>query len=79
MLAAVFARYDGAGVLAWDNNEIRGSLAWRTQQSGNSNTVPELLPQGEDVVWPSLAQNDFVNTRTVATVTKIVGPSAFSE
>lgn len=50
MLAAVFARYGGAGVLAWDNNETRGSLAWRTQQSGHSNTVLELLPQAEKLL-----------------------------
>ncbi|MBC7630552.1 hypothetical protein, partial [Aeromicrobium sp.] len=50
MLAAVFARFGGAGVLAWDNNETRGSLAWRTQQSGHSNTVLELLPQAEKLL-----------------------------
>ncbi|QGG39915.1 MinD/ParA family ATP-binding protein [Aeromicrobium yanjiei] len=50
MLAAVFARYGGAGVLAWDNNETRGSLAWRTQQSGHHNTVLELLPQAEKLL-----------------------------
>jgi len=50
MLAAVFARYGGAGVLAWDNNETRGSLAWRTQQSGHSNTVLELLPEAEKLL-----------------------------
>jgi len=49
-LAAVFARFGGAGVLAWDNNETRGSLAWRTQQSGHSNTVLELLPQTEKLL-----------------------------
>jgi MinD-like ATPase involved in chromosome partitioning or flagellar assembly len=50
MLAAVFVRYGGAGVLAWDNNETRGSLAWRTQQSGHSNTVVELLPQADKLL-----------------------------
>lgn len=50
MLAAVFARFGGAGVLAWDNNETRGSLAWRTQQSGHSNTVLELLPEAEKLL-----------------------------
>jgi MinD-like ATPase involved in chromosome partitioning or flagellar assembly len=50
MLAAVFARYGGAGVLAWDNNETRGSLAWRTQQAGHSNTVLELLPQAQKLL-----------------------------
>lgn len=45
LLSAVFARYGGAGVLAWDNNETRGSLAWRTHQSGHRSTVLDLLPQ----------------------------------
>lgn len=30
-LSAVFARYGGAGVLAWDNNQTRGTLGWRTE------------------------------------------------
>lgn len=47
MLAAVLARYGGAGVLAWDNNETRGSLAWRTQRAGHSSTVLDLVPQAE--------------------------------
>lgn len=47
MLAAVLARYGGAGVLAWDNNETRGSLAWRTQRSGHTSTVLDLLPRAE--------------------------------
>lgn len=45
MLGAVFARYGGAGVLAWDNNETRGSLAWRTQRANHEATVLDLLPQ----------------------------------
>jgi MinD-like ATPase involved in chromosome partitioning or flagellar assembly len=45
MLSAVLARYGGAGVLAWDNNETRGSLAWRTQRSNHTSTVLDLLPQ----------------------------------
>ncbi|MDQ3157303.1 MAG: ParA family protein [Actinomycetota bacterium] len=47
MLAAVLARYGGAGVLAWDNNETRGSLAWRTQRSNHTSTVLDLLPQAD--------------------------------
>ena len=50
MLAAVLARYGGAGVLAWDNNETRGSLAWRTQRSGHESTVLDLLPQAETLL-----------------------------
>ncbi|WP_241980372.1 hypothetical protein [Cryobacterium glaciale] len=32
MLTAVFARNGGAGVLAWDNNDTRGTLGWRTEK-----------------------------------------------
>ena len=50
MLAAVFARFGGAGVLAWDNNETRGSLAWRTQRSNHTATVLDLLPKAQDLL-----------------------------
>lgn len=50
MLSAVLARYGGAGVLAWDNNETRGSLAWRTQQASHDATVLDLLPRVEDLL-----------------------------
>lgn len=44
LLAAVFARNGGSGVLAWDNNETRGTLGWRTEQDGHDATVQSLLP-----------------------------------
>lgn len=44
-LAAVFARLGGAGVLAWDNNETRGSLLWRTEKAPHEATVLNLLPR----------------------------------
>ncbi|GAB2870265.1 MinD/ParA family ATP-binding protein [Nocardioides pacificus] len=50
MLSAVFARYGGAGVLAWDNNETRGSLAWRTQRANHESTVLDLLPRVDDLL-----------------------------
>ena len=50
MLAAVLARFGGAGVLAWDNNETRGSLAWRTQRSNHTSTVLDLLPRAESLL-----------------------------
>ncbi len=46
-LSAVFARYGGAGVLAWDNNQTRGTLGWRTEQGAHDATLLELLPQAE--------------------------------
>jgi MinD-like ATPase involved in chromosome partitioning or flagellar assembly len=45
LLAAVFARYGGAGVLAWDANQTRGTLGWRTEQGPHDATVLDLLPQ----------------------------------
>lgn len=45
LLSAVFARYGGAGVLAWDNNQTRGTLGWRTEQGPHEATLLELLPQ----------------------------------
>jgi len=53
MLSAVLARYGGAGVLAWDNNETRGSLAWRTQRSNHTSTVLDLLPKTDDLLSTS--------------------------
>ena len=50
LLAAVFARYGGAGVVAWDNNETRGSLAWRTQSAAHDATVLDLLPRVGDLL-----------------------------
>ncbi len=44
-LSAIFARYGGGPVLAWDNNETRGTAAWRTQQGPHEATVLDLLPK----------------------------------
>lgn len=45
LLSAVFARFGGAGVLAWDNNQTRGTLGWRTEQGAHESTLLDLLPQ----------------------------------
>ncbi len=44
LLSAAFARNGGSGVLAWDNNETRGTLGWRTEQDDHDATVQSLLP-----------------------------------
>jgi MinD-like ATPase involved in chromosome partitioning or flagellar assembly len=49
-LAAVFARYGGAGVLTWDNNQTRGTLGWRTEQGPHQATLLDLLPQTEHLL-----------------------------
>lgn len=44
-LSSVFARYGGAGVLAWDNNQTRGTLGWSTEQGAHDSSILDLLPQ----------------------------------
>lgn len=50
MLSAVFARFGGGTVLAWDNNQTRGTLGWRTEQGPHDSTVVELLPQADSLL-----------------------------
>lgn len=45
LLAAVFARNGGAGVLTWDNNQTRGTLGWRTDKGPHDATLLEFLSQ----------------------------------
>jgi MinD-like ATPase involved in chromosome partitioning or flagellar assembly len=45
LLSAVFARYGGGPVLAWDANQTRGTLGWRTEQGPHDKTSLDLLPQ----------------------------------
>lgn len=42
-LSAVFGRYGGGGVLAWDNNENSGTLPIRTDQEPHGASVLDLL------------------------------------
>ncbi|MEJ1816019.1 MinD/ParA family ATP-binding protein [Clavibacter michiganensis] len=44
-LSSVFARHGGAGVLAWDNNQTRGTLGWSTEQGPHDASILDLLPQ----------------------------------
>jgi MinD-like ATPase involved in chromosome partitioning or flagellar assembly len=55
-LSAVFARYGGGGVLAWDNNENQGTLGWRTEQGPHTSSVLDLLRDQEQLLSP-LAHN----------------------
>jgi len=43
MLAAVFARNGGGSVLAWDNNDTRGTLGWRTETGPHEATVADAV------------------------------------
>lgn len=47
LLSAVFASYGGAGVLAWDNNQTRGTLGWRTEAGSHDRTLLEMLPEAD--------------------------------
>lgn len=58
MLSAVFARYGGAGVLAWDNNQTRGTLGWRTEQGPHEATLLDLLPAAEGLLSASAQSAD---------------------
>ena len=58
MLAAVFARRGGSGVVAWDNNETRGTLGWRSEQGPHASTVLDLLPHVEELLDPSARAGD---------------------
>lgn len=53
MLAAVYAREGGGGVLAWDNNPTRGSLGWRTESATHDATVQDLLDNASRLLDPS--------------------------
>ncbi len=67
LLAAVFARNGGSGVLAWDNNETRGTLGWRTEQGMHDATVQTLLPNAEHLLSPAAKSSDlshFVHHQT---------------
>ncbi|MBD8059358.1 chromosome partitioning protein [Cellulomonas sp. JH27-2] len=43
MLAATFGLERGGYVLAWDNNETRGTLGWRSAHTDHSRTAVDLL------------------------------------
>lgn len=60
-LAAVFARYGGAGAIAWDNNETRGSLAWRTEGAPHKATVLDLLPRADVLMAPTAQYAEMAN------------------
>jgi MinD-like ATPase involved in chromosome partitioning or flagellar assembly len=43
LIAATFGIHRGGYTLAWDNNETRGTLGWRSQHARHSNTAVNLL------------------------------------
>ena len=61
LLSAVFARYGGAGVIAWDANQTRGTLGWRTEQGPHEATVLDLLPQAHRLLGSSAQSADLAH------------------
>lgn len=43
LLAATFGLHRGGSVLAWDNNETRGTLGWRAAPGAHAHTAVDLL------------------------------------
>ena len=58
LLAATFARFSGAATIAWDNNETRGTLGWRTEQGKHENTVLDLIPRAGELLDPGARAGD---------------------
>lgn len=58
MLAAVYARHGGGRVLAWDNNDTRGTLGWRTEQGLYDTTVRDLLPAADRLLTAEASVSD---------------------
>lgn len=68
MIAAVFARFGGGTVLAWDNNDTRGTLGWRTEAGRYDSTVRDLLPAARGLLEASSSISDiarFVHHQSV--------------
>lgn len=53
LLAAVYARYGGGLVLAWDNNDTRGTLGWRTAEADHNGTVLDLIQHADRMIEPA--------------------------
>ncbi len=58
MLAAVYARHGGGTVLAWDNNDTRGTLGWRTEPGLYDTTIRDLLPAAQGLLTPTASMSD---------------------
>lgn len=58
LLSAVFAQYGGAGVVAWDNNQTRGTLGWRTEKGPHDATLLDLLPRTDHLLGPQAQAAD---------------------
>lgn len=53
LLAATFGRLRGGYTLAWDNNETRGTLGWRSRHPNHARTAVDLLEDLERFADPT--------------------------
>ncbi len=53
LLAATFGRLRGGYTLAWDNNETRGTLGWRSRHTHHARTAVDLLEDLERFTDPA--------------------------
>jgi MinD-like ATPase involved in chromosome partitioning or flagellar assembly len=60
VLSAVFARHGGGNVLAWDNNDTRGTLGWRTEQGDYDSTIRDLLPHARQLLEATASVSDIM-------------------
>lgn len=58
MLASVFARNGGGSVLAWDNNDTRGTLGWRTEPGPHDATVTDAVSAAKSLLAASASPAD---------------------
>jgi len=58
MLAAVYGRYGGGNVLAWDNNDTRGTLGWRTETGRYDTTIRDLLARADELLASGASVSD---------------------
>jgi MinD-like ATPase involved in chromosome partitioning or flagellar assembly len=61
LLAGALGQARGGGVLAWDNNELRGNMAHRSASHGQHATIADLLPAVDgltrgDARWGDLSR-----------------------
>jgi len=56
LLAATFGQHRGGYTLAWDNNETRGTLGWRSHQAHHHNTAVNLLQDLDRFADPGSAR-----------------------
>ncbi|MEV4902891.1 chromosome partitioning protein ParA [Citricoccus sp. NPDC055426] len=61
LLSAVFARYGGGPVLAWDNNESQGTLGWRSEQGPHTASVLDLVDSSTRLLSPETSTADLAH------------------